>query len=77
MKGASKKFEIAQQIRREEANLTLENMQSIESIESGYAILTLEEVIQTFNVNEESALFCLQNKESSCEDDNISLRKNI
>ena len=50
MKSVSKKFGIAQQIRCEEANLSLGDMQSLSTMESGTSIHTLEEVLQKFEV---------------------------
>lgn len=50
MKSVSKKFGIAQQIRCEEANLSLGDMQSLSTMESGNSIHTLEEVLQKFEV---------------------------
>jgi hypothetical protein len=71
MKGVSKEFSIAQQIRLEEANLTINDMQSLSTLESGISIMTLEEVISTLKFGEESALFQLKIKRNSYSNESL------
>jgi hypothetical protein len=71
MKGVSKEFSIAQQIRLEEANLTINDMQSLSTLESGISIMTLEEVISTLKFGEESALFQLRIKRNSYSNESL------
>jgi exonuclease VII small subunit len=47
----------------EEVSKTLENIMTLNTLETGYSVLTLEEAIQTFKDGEESKLFCLKLKQ--------------
>lgn len=54
--------EVKGKFEKEEVDQTLENMMSLNTLETGYSILTLEEALQTFEDGEESKLFCLKLK---------------
>jgi hypothetical protein len=60
IKGNNKKQEVAEQVRREEANESIDNMHYINTTEVAQSVLTLTEALQTFSCLEESAMFKLK-----------------
>ena len=51
-----------EELKNEDLSQTVDNMMSLNTMETGYSILNLEEALQTFKDGEESKLFCLKLK---------------